>query len=250
MRFVIFVVMATACTQCFSQSNANISVYVDQRWIGKKVVPFIGGMFPNSAATKAGLQLGDVIISINGQMDPYGTSSEIDELMYGKAGTPVVMEIKRFGVKKKIRVIRSVPPRNGAGMSFCHFPAIDSIKNVTLYNLYTYNNSCVVGDCVNGIGMKMQDSVLIYANFAIDNQRTVFQLRTKDRYEETEYLDNIRDGRRNVWFDNGSVFTMNYKDGKLHGIVTQKEPDGSEYESVFEEGVKISERVVKEPRGK
>lgn len=64
-------------------------------------------VFPDSPAKKAGLQPGDVVISIDGKKAGDGTIDDAAEHIRGKAGTPVEVTVLRGGEEKTFAVTRS-----------------------------------------------------------------------------------------------------------------------------------------------
>jgi carboxyl-terminal processing protease len=68
--------------------------------------PVITSVFPDSPAGKAGVQVGDVIVKVDGT-DIHGmTTDQAGNLIRGKAGTTVVLTIDRGGVEQDLKVVR------------------------------------------------------------------------------------------------------------------------------------------------
>jgi regulator of sigma E protease len=82
--------------------------------IDYQLPPIIGDLVPSEPASKAGLQPGDTIISINGQA--VRTWSEMVVMVANSAGKPLTLEIARKGARERL----SVTPR-----------AMDAIHPVT-----------------------------------------------------------------------------------------------------------------------
>jgi len=95
-----------------------------------------------------------------------------------------------------------------------------------------------------------EDSVLMYGPYYDEQANGPMQLRAADRYEETNYTRNKREGKRQVWMKDGTHYLMNYTNGKLHGAVTQTDADGTVTETIYDNGEKRSSRVVNDPKKK
>ncbi len=87
----------------FAGKTGVVGLYAENR--DGQVV--IGIVFPESAAEKAGLRAGDVILSIDGvKLDNETDSSETGLLIRGAPGTSVRLEIMRQGQTQVVEVIR------------------------------------------------------------------------------------------------------------------------------------------------
>jgi carboxyl-terminal processing protease len=68
--------------------------------------PVIDSVFPDSPAAKAGVQVGDIVIKVDGK-DLHGLSTdETGNLIRGQAGTTVVIRVDRNGVQQDLPVLR------------------------------------------------------------------------------------------------------------------------------------------------
>jgi carboxyl-terminal processing protease len=87
----------------FAGKTGVVGLYAENQG-GQVVVVMV---FPESAAEKAGLQAGDVILAIDGaQLDAATDSSETGLLIRGSPGTEVQLEILREGQTFSVGVIR------------------------------------------------------------------------------------------------------------------------------------------------
>lgn len=68
-------------------------MYLDS--LERSFPPIVGGLEPNYPASKAGLQIGDRIVTINGQ--PIRTWTELTEFIHPRAGQKIVVEWQRNG---------------------------------------------------------------------------------------------------------------------------------------------------------
>lgn len=74
----------------------------------------IGGVIPGAPAEKAGLQAGDVIVSINGERVEQW--SEVVTTISGRPGETVELVIKRNGEIKRFAIVAKLSPETGRGM--------------------------------------------------------------------------------------------------------------------------------------
>jgi carboxyl-terminal processing protease len=89
--------------ETFAGKTGVVGLYAENR-NGQVVIAIV---FPESAAEKAGLQTGDVILSIDGvKLDEDTDSSETGLLIRGAPGTAVQLEILRQGQTRLVEVIR------------------------------------------------------------------------------------------------------------------------------------------------
>lgn len=89
--------------ETFAGKTGVVGLYAENR-NGQVVIAIV---FPESAAEKAGLQAGDVLLSIDGvKLDEDTDSSETGLLIRGAPGTAVQLEILRQGQTHLVEVIR------------------------------------------------------------------------------------------------------------------------------------------------
>jgi carboxyl-terminal processing protease len=92
-------------TSTFSGQTGVIGLYAENK-AGKVVITIV---FPNGPADKAGLQVGDVILSIDGvTLDQYADSSETGLMIRGSPGTTVHLKIQRDSQVLEYDVVRQV----------------------------------------------------------------------------------------------------------------------------------------------
>lgn len=82
-----------------------------------------------------------------------------------------------------------------------------------------------------------------YDNGVLTGTSTVFSPITHNITEETEYLNGIKNGICNKYYDNGRpMVKMSYKDDKLDGSYVSYYPNGvPKEEGMFKEGMKVGE---------
>lgn len=82
-----------------------------------------------------------------------------------------------------------------------------------------------------------------YDNGVLTGKSTVFSPITHNMTEETEYLNGIKNGICNKYYDNGRpMVKMSYKDDKLDGSYVSYYPNGvPKEEGTFKEGMKVGE---------
>jgi len=92
---------------------AEFSSSINQNFVGIGVSYVQDGnmatiihVLKDSPAESAGVQEGDIIISVDGVSVDGKTSSEIKEMVVGEEGTPVLLGVKREGVDLEIEIIR------------------------------------------------------------------------------------------------------------------------------------------------
>jgi carboxyl-terminal processing protease len=92
-------------TSTFSGQTGVIGLYAENK-AGKVVITIV---FPNGPADKAGLQVGDVILAIDGvTLDQYADSSETGLMIRGSPGTIVHLKIQRGDQVLEYDVTRQV----------------------------------------------------------------------------------------------------------------------------------------------
>jgi carboxyl-terminal processing protease len=92
-------------TSTFSGQTGVIGLYAENK-AGKVVISIV---FPNGPADKAGLQVGDVILAIDGvTLDQYADSSETGLMIRGSPGTIVHLKIQRGDQVLEYDVTRQV----------------------------------------------------------------------------------------------------------------------------------------------
>lgn len=82
-----------------------------------------------------------------------------------------------------------------------------------------------------------------YNNGILEGKTIVYSAVTHKIVEETEYVDGIRNGECNQYYDNGKLMIkMNYKNDKLDGLYVSYYPNGAKKdEGNYKDGNKIGE---------
>jgi carboxyl-terminal processing protease len=92
-------------TSTFSGQTGVIGLYAENK-AGQVIITIV---FPNGPAAQAGLQVGDIILAIDGvTLDQYADSSETGLMMRGSPGTTVHLKIQRNGKDLEYNVTRQV----------------------------------------------------------------------------------------------------------------------------------------------
>jgi len=117
----------------------------------------VGDVYPNSEAAKAGLKIGDVILSLDGK--PMENGRQLDVNLYGKViGNKVKLEVLRDGGKRKIDVVVSQRPARAD-----HFDDLVSPEDNLVDKLGILGIS--LNPVLNQVipGLRMQEGVIVAA---------------------------------------------------------------------------------------
>ncbi|HVD02095.1 MAG TPA: S41 family peptidase [Candidatus Dormibacteraeota bacterium] len=130
-RFSYYLNPAEYKRQLEGYSGQYIGIGVEVNSTG--VYPVIDSVFPDSPASKAGIQAGDVVVKVDGK-DLHGLSSDqASNLIRGQAGTAVVITVDRNGVQQDLKVVREPI-------------AIPSVRSTTLEGAVLYIRIYSFGD--------------------------------------------------------------------------------------------------------
>jgi membrane-associated protease RseP (regulator of RpoE activity) len=88
---------------------------VRQQWLGAGAG--VEAVDRNSAAERAGLRPGDVIVGINGS--PINRQSDVNPFLAQAGGRPITMTVKRGGSLVRLR---ATPQRGMLGYSYTYYP--------------------------------------------------------------------------------------------------------------------------------
>jgi carboxyl-terminal processing protease len=158
----------------FAGKTGVVGLYAENQ--GGQVVVLT--VYPDSAAEKAGVRVGDVILAVDGRkLDRDSDSSETGLLIRGPAGEPVVLEVKREGSVLVFEIVREerafvraeMLPERIAYISLDAFNEVASERMKTeLVRLRTMNPRGLVWDLRNNEGGDMQAAQAILSYFIED----------------------------------------------------------------------------------
>ena len=161
-------------TSAFSGQTGVIGLYAENK-AGQVVITIV---FPNGSADKAGLQVGDVILSIDGvTLDKYADSSETGLMIRGSPGTTVHLKIQRndqvleYDVTRRVRdyvTSRMLPGGIGyISLNAFNRTASQQMKDA-LEALTAQNPKGLIWDLRNNEGGDMQAAQDILSDFIKD----------------------------------------------------------------------------------
>ena len=89
-----------------SEGVIGISIHIGALRVGDPASLYIGNVYSEGPAHKAGLQHGDELVSIDGVSVSGKTYEEVVKMVRGDAGANVKLAVKREGVPQEISVTR------------------------------------------------------------------------------------------------------------------------------------------------
>ena len=89
-----------------SEGVIGISLHIGALRIGDPASLYVGHVYPEGPAHKAGLEHGDELVSVNGASVLGKTYEEVVKMVRGEAGANVKLAVKREGVPQEISVTR------------------------------------------------------------------------------------------------------------------------------------------------
>ncbi|MCW3108694.1 MAG: family peptidase [Segetibacter sp.] len=233
--------------QAQQTGTIGISVDVLEFMVDDEMVRFVDKVYKGSPAEKAGVHAGDVVLTLNGVSYKEDVVELIDKLA-GKPGTTVTLVVQRFGETKKFILTRQVTQTKPVVLSEAKMPALKSIREIDVSKFYTYVGECLLGDCKNGKGIYMEeDSVMVFATYKNGKVNGLMQARAYDFYDQTNYVNDRKEGKSYTYYDNGTTTVTPYKNDKKEGIASITTRDGPDYEIVYKGDEKISGGRPNEP---
>jgi carboxyl-terminal processing protease len=161
-------------TSAFSGQTGVIGLYAENK-SGQVVIDIV---FPNGPADKAGLKVGDILLSIDGvTLDKYADSSETGLMIRGSPGTTVHLKIQRkdqmleYDVIRQVReyvTLRMLPEGIGyISLNAFNRTASQQMKDA-LEALLAQNPKGLIWDLRNNEGGDMQAAQEILSDFIKD----------------------------------------------------------------------------------
>jgi C-terminal processing protease CtpA/Prc len=89
-----------------SEGVIGISLHIGALHVGDPASLYVGHVYPEGPAHKAGLKHGDELVSVDGVSVSGKTYEEVVKMVRGKAGANVKLAVKREGVPQEISVTR------------------------------------------------------------------------------------------------------------------------------------------------
>jgi carboxyl-terminal processing protease len=161
-------------TSTFSGQTGVIGLYAENK-TGQVVITIV---FPSGPADKAGLQVGDVILAIDGvTLDQYADSSETGLMIRGSPGTTVHLKIQRDDQVLEYDVIRQVREYVTSrmlpgGIGYISLNAFNSTASQQMKDaieaLMAQNPTGLIWDLRNNEGGDMQAAQDILSDFIKD----------------------------------------------------------------------------------
>lgn len=111
---LLSVLLLAFCFACGAAAPGTIGAQLGQRTDGRL---FVRGIPPGQGADKAGLELEDEILAIDGHPVREMSQDDVKRAVRGDVGTTMVLSVERNGLKRDVRVQRSpilADPQKGA----------------------------------------------------------------------------------------------------------------------------------------
>lgn len=89
-----------------SEGVIGISLHIGALRVGDPASLYVGHVYPEGPAHKAGLKHGDELVSVDGASVSGKTYEEVVKMVRGEAGANVKLAVKREGVPQEISVTR------------------------------------------------------------------------------------------------------------------------------------------------
>lgn len=89
-----------------SEGVVGISLHIGALRVGDPASLYVGHVYPDGPAHKAGLKHGDELVSVDGASVSGKTYEEVVKMVRGEAGTNVKLTVKREGGPQEISVTR------------------------------------------------------------------------------------------------------------------------------------------------
>jgi C-terminal processing protease CtpA/Prc len=93
-----------------SEGVIGISLHIEALRVGDPASLYVGHVYPEGPAHKAGLKHGDELVSVDGASVSGKTYEEVVKMVRGEAGANVKLAVKREGVPQEISVTRVAGP--------------------------------------------------------------------------------------------------------------------------------------------
>ena len=93
-----------SCVRCASSPLGSVGAALGQGADGRL---FVREIPPGQAADKAGLQLDDEILAIDGKPVQALTQDEVRTALRGDVGTTMTLSVQRYGQKREVKVLRT-----------------------------------------------------------------------------------------------------------------------------------------------
>ncbi len=168
-------VIAALCTVAITQASESFGGFGISVYPGKNGAS-IASVLPNSPAAQAGLQAGDVIISVNGTLLSSVVPEKQISLLRGNSGSSVDLKVSRSGESISIfakRALISVQDIENQDISAW----LGKSKNLNVEDL-NYLASQKIGDGYEFLGL-MQKGLLISSNMESLNPKQIHQISLK-----------------------------------------------------------------------
>ena len=111
---LLSVLLLAFCFACGAAAPGTIGAQLGQRTDGRL---FVRGIPPGQGADKAGLELEDEIVAIDGHPVREMSQDDVKRAVRGDVGSTMVLSVERNGLKRDVRVQRSpilADPQKGA----------------------------------------------------------------------------------------------------------------------------------------
>ena len=176
--------------------------------LDKPAGALVAQVLEGGPAAKGGLQVGDVILSLNGQ--PIVMSADLPHLVGGlKPGSEVELDVVREGTRKKLQLTIGALPEDGAELAAGESPGVERSSNrlgVTVSELTDEQKKAldlpggvVIKEVLEGpaalIGLRPGDVITHLNNQAIDSAKTFAQVAQSLPLNRSVSMRVLRQGR-------------------------------------------------------
>ncbi len=176
--------------------------------LDKPAGALVAQVLEGGPAAKGGLQVGDVILSLNGQ--PIVMSADLPHLVGGlKPGSEVELDVVREGTRKKLQLTIGALPEDGAELAAGESPGVERSSNrlgVTVSELtdeqkkaLDLQGGVVIKEVLEGpaalIGLRPGDVITHLNNQAIDSAKTFAQVAQSLPLNRSVSMRVLRQGR-------------------------------------------------------
>lgn len=126
--------------------------------------------------------------------------------------------------------------RNKSGYEFRDYQSDKHVSNSPLVT--TGVSPCVMGNCENGKGVKVNGNDAVYSNWKNGNMHgmTMQFLMSEKKIIFSEFSEGIVDGLQMIWHFDGSKEIMQMQNGTLNGQYLKKNQNNTHEATIYKDG--------------